>query len=133
MVFAFFFMQVDLFSKMYQKKILKIINMKWDIASLFIISAGGQSRKLSRLYLFHLYFSCLLFVSFFSLCLVFRGMVLFMSCHLHAPAESTCTTYNKWRFHNIKCVEAVLVVLSVTVCRKDPGSCELRDNGKEWV
>lgn len=54
-----------------------------------------------------------------------------MSCHLYVPAESTNTTYNKWRFHNIKCVEAVLVVLSMTVCRKDAGNCEKRFNRKE--
>lgn len=65
LVFAFFFMQADLFSKMYKKKFtLKTINVKWDIVSLFIISAGGQSRKLFRMYLFHIYFSCLLFVFF---------------------------------------------------------------------
>lgn len=69
--------------------------------------------------------------SFLSLCLVFCGVVLFMSYHLHVPAVKICTTYNKWRFHNIKCVEAVLVVLSMIVCRKDTGNCEQRLNRKE--
>lgn len=47
-----------------------------------------------------------------------------MSYHFHVPTENTYTTYNKWRFHNIKCVEAVVVVLSITVCRNDPGNCK---------
>jgi len=71
-VFIFFFMQADLFSKMYKKMlILKTIYMKWDAVSFFIISAGAQSRKLSRLFLLHIYFSCLLFLFFHRLYFLF--------------------------------------------------------------
>lgn len=58
-----------------------------------------------------------------------------MSCHLHVLAVSTCNDYSKWRFHNIKSTEAVLVVLSVVNDslqeRHCTGNCEQRDNKKE--
>lgn len=126
LAFAFFFMQVYLFSTMYQKKVLFSKQWTWNgtlfLYSLFqlVVSPETSLDCICSTFILAVFF----LFSFLSLCLFFCMMVLFMSCHLHVPAESTCTTYNKWRFHNIKCVEAVLDVLSMTVCRKDTGNYE---------
>lgn len=134
LVFAFFFMQADLFSKMY-KKSLPSKQSTWNgtlfLYSLFQLVDSPESSLecICSTFILAVFF----LFSFLSLCLFFCGVVLFMSCHLQVPALSTCTAYNRWRFHNIKCVGAVLVVLSMAVCRKDTGNCEQRVNRKEWI
>lgn len=109
--FVFFFMQADLFSKMYKKCLSSkqsTLNGTLFLFSLFQLMLSPESSLDCTFSTFVLAVSFL-----FSFTVSLLWVFLFMSCNLHVLAVSTCPDHSKWRRHDIKGTEAVLVALSV--------------------